>query len=73
MSFIQEYSWMRRTTPTSSAQVREIINVLAECDRVFNPNYTRDKSRERFNPNHPASKRKIRYLRMYWALKNKGR
>ena len=73
MSFMQEYSWMRRTTPTSSAQVREVVNVLAECDRLFNPNYERDKSRERFNPKHPASKRKIRYLRMYWAFMNKGR
>ena len=73
MSFMSDYAWMRRTTPTSSAQVLEMICVLADCDKTFNPNYTRDKSRERFNPKHPASKRKIRYLRMFWAYKNEGR
>ena len=73
MSFISDYAWMKRTTPTSSAQVREVVNVLAECDRAFNPNYTRDENRARFNPKHPISKRRVRLVRMFWAYKNEGR
>ena len=68
MSFMQEYAWMRRTTPTSSAQVREVVNVLAECERKWNP-YWRNRM---FSPTWKESKRRVRLARMFWALKNEG-
>lgn len=68
MSFMSDYSWMRRTTPTSSAQVREVINVLAECERIWNP-YWRNR---KFSPTWKESKRRVRLVRMFWAYKNKG-
>lgn len=69
MSFMSDYAWMRRTTPTSSAQVREVVNVLAVCERMWNP-YWRNR---KFDPTWKESKRRVRLARMFYALKNKGR
>ena len=67
--FAEEYFWMKSTDPQSSAQIREFCNVLAWCDRMWNPNYIRDQ--HSMIPKKD-SKRKARLVRMFWAFQKMG-
>ena len=63
--FVREYAWMKRTNPQSTAEIREVCNVLAECDRMWNPHHAETYGWK-------DSKRKLRLVRMFDAFRKMG-
>lgn len=70
MDFWNEYFKMKAQEPvdTEAGAILRLSCLEMAAER-WNPNYARDKARERFNPLHPVSKRKLRYLRILWAIR----